>query len=80
MCLTVAQPWAKLGPMNPTTLSVSVREAAAITSLSEYEIRKAVNAGELEAVRRGVRIVIPVSNLDAWIKALPKVVDDAEAS
>ncbi len=61
--------------MNPTTLSVSVRDAALLTSFSEYEIRKAINAGELEAVRRGVRIAIPVTALTAWIESLPKVAD-----
>lgn len=63
--------------MNPTTLSVSVRDAATLTSFSEYEIRKAINAGELEAVRRGVRIAIPVDALNAWLKSLPRA---AEAS
>ena len=63
--------------MNPTTLSVSVRDAAALTSFSEYEIRKAISAGELPAIRRGVRIAILTSELEAWLQSLPKASDVA---
>ena len=65
--------------MNPTALSVSVRDAAALTGLSEYEIRTAVSKGELFARKRGRRIVIPVDGLKAWIDGLPSVTD-AQAS
>jgi hypothetical protein len=63
--------------MNSTALSVSVRDAAGLTSFSEYEIRKAINAGELKARRRGVRIAILIEDLQDWLKSLPSV---AEAS
>ena len=63
--------------MNSTPLSVSVRDAAAMTSLSEYEIRNAVNKGELPAVRRGRRIVIFPADLTTWLKSLPKAGDAA---
>lgn len=62
--------------MNSTALSVNVRDAALLTSFSEYEIRKAINEGELVAVKRGVRLAIPVENLTAWLKSLPKTNDD----
>lgn len=64
-------------PQQPTALSVSVREAAALTSLSEYEIRSAVNAQELPASRRGTRIIILTDDLRTWLHALPKVGDVA---
>jgi excisionase family DNA binding protein len=61
----------------PTALSISVRDAAASTSLSEYEIRNAINSGHLEARRLGRRIVILTDDLKAWLEALPKVGDVA---
>lgn len=62
--------------MNPTPLSVSVRDAAGATSLSEYEIRQAINKGELPAVKRGRRLVIPYDALQSWLKSLPSAIDD----
>jgi excisionase family DNA binding protein len=63
--------------MNSTALSVSVRDAAALTSFSEYEIRKAINEGELVAVKRGRRLAIPTANLEAWLASLDKTTDVA---
>ena len=63
--------------MNSTALSVSVRDAALLTSFSEYEIRKAINEGELVAVKRGRRLSIPTANLQAWLDSLPKTTDAA---
>lgn len=60
---------------NPTPLSVSVRDASELTSFSEYEIRTAVNKGELAAVKRGRRIAIEMTELTNWLKSLPKVVE-----
>lgn len=67
-------------PTNPTTLTVSVRDASLVTSLSEFEIRSLVNAGTLPAVRHGKRILIVFADLSAYINALPKVVETADAS
>ena len=64
-------------PTNSTALSVSVRDAAERTSFSEYEIRKAINEGELVAVKRGRRIAIPVGNLERWLGSLPTTNDAA---
>jgi excisionase family DNA binding protein len=61
--------------MIPTPLSVSVRDAAQDTSLSEYEIRQAINKGELPAVKRGRRIVILRDDLHSWLRTLPRVAD-----
>jgi excisionase family DNA binding protein len=63
--------------MNSTALSVSVRDAAALTSFSEYEIRKAINEGRLVAVKLGRRLSIPTANLKAWLDSLPKTTDAA---
>lgn len=53
-----------------THLSVSVRDAAVLTSFSEYEIRNAINAGELAAVRYGKRIAVKVDELRQWVDTL----------
>ena len=65
--------------MNPTALSVSVRDAALLTSFSEFVIRTAINKGELTAVKQGTRIAIKVSDLQSWLDSLPTVAD-AQAS
>lgn len=61
--------------MNSTPLSLSVRDAALVTSLSEYEIRELVNAGTLPARRRGRRILIDYAALQEWYRSLPTVVE-----
>lgn len=63
--------------MNSTALSVSVRDAALLTSFSEYEIRNAINKGELPAIKRGRRLAILLPDLTAWLNALPKAGDAA---
>lgn len=56
-------------PPLSTALSVSVKDAAALTSFSEYEIRDAINRGELPHLRRGRRYAILVSDLTAWLQS-----------
>lgn len=56
---------------NPTALSVSVQDAAHMTSLSTYIIRTAINKGELKAKKFGTRIAIKVTDLSAWLDAQP---------
>lgn len=56
-------------PQPSAALSVSVKDAAALTSFSDYEIRNAINKGELPVIRRGRRIAIPVPELTAWLRA-----------
>jgi len=69
-----------MNPQHPTALTVSVADAAQLTSFSQYEIRKAINAGELPAIKRGVRLAIFVTDLTAWLQSLPKAVDPADVS
>lgn len=64
-----------MNPPNSTPLTLSVRDAAALTSLSEWEIREAINKLELPARRRGRRLVILRSDLEAFIQGLPLVGD-----
>jgi len=56
-------------PQHPTALSVSVRDAASLTSFSEYEIREALNKGELPRIQRGRRIAIAYDDLRAWVES-----------
>ena len=76
----MAQSWAIVVPMNaqqPSPLSVSVADAAAMTSFSQYEIREAINAGELPAIRRGRRIAILTPDLETWLRGHKRVTDVA---
>ena len=56
-------------PHLSTALSVSVKDAAALTSFSEYEIRSAINKEELPVIKRGRRIAILVPDLTAWLQS-----------
>ena len=48
-------------------LAVDVREAARLTSLSTFTIRRAVKRGRLRAVRVGRRVLIPVTELEQLV-------------
>lgn len=65
---------------NPTPIGLSVRSAAELSSLSEWEIRDAINKGEIPAVRRGRRIVIDYAGFEAWLRSQPPVVESAESA
>ena len=60
--------------MTTTAISVSVHDAAALTSLSEFEIRNAVSKGELVAHRHDKRILIRTPDLTRWVESLPLAV------
>ena len=62
-----------MAPQHSTPLGITVKEAAALTGLSEWEIRNAVNNQEIPARRRGRRISIEYAALVEWFGALPKV-------
>ena len=63
--------------MKPTPLSLSVRDAALATSLSEYEIRELVNNGTIQARRHGRRILIDYTSLTEWFRSRPLVSEPA---
>ncbi len=45
-------------------LAVDVREAARLTSLSPYTIRRYIRKGRIRAVRVGRRVLVPVAELE----------------
>jgi excisionase family DNA binding protein len=49
-------------------LAVDVREAARLTSLSVFTIRRRVRSGDLRAVRVGRRVLIPVHALEKLVR------------
>ena len=62
-------------PDHSPLLSVSVKQAAAMTSIGEFVLRDAINRGDLPALRVGERrIAILVTELEAWLKGHPRVV------
>ena len=63
-------------PTNPNQLSVSVDEAANMLSLGRFKVYDLVNAGKIRARREGSRILIRVTDLDAYLDSLPLVVDE----
>lgn len=63
-------------PTNQTQLSVSVDEAANMLSLGRFKVYDLVNAGKIRARKEGSRILIRVTDLDAYLDSLPLVVDE----
>ena len=55
-------------------LSYTVKEAAAITGASQYDLRRAITAGELTARKAGEgltgKYLIPTDCLTAWLHGL----------
>jgi excisionase family DNA binding protein len=52
------------------SISLSIRQAADATGLSEATIRKAINSEKLLAKRIGVKIIIRVNDLETWVESL----------
>lgn len=67
-------------PPNPTPLGITVKDAAILTGLSEWEIRKAINELEIPTRKRGRRLSIEYAALVEWFHSLPSVADGSEAS
>lgn len=68
-----------MNPPNSTPIGLSVRDAAALTSLSEWEIREAITKGEFPVRRRGRRIVIDRAVLIDWYESHPLTAKGATA-
>ena len=49
-------------------LAVDVREAARLTSLSVFTIRRYIHRGSLKATRIGRRVVVPLEALERLIR------------
>lgn len=49
----------------PPPLILSIPDAASVTGLTHWQLRHAINTGELTAIRLGRRIFVPVIELGA---------------
>lgn len=65
--------------MTVLPIGLSVKQAAALTSFGEKEIRDAVNAGDIPAIRNGRRIAIDYQGLVDWFRSKPRVVEPVTA-
>jgi len=52
-----------------TPIAYTREDAARAVGLSHDEIDRAIRAGELEARKRGRRVVILHADLEAWVKS-----------
>ena len=66
-----------MAPPNHTPVTISVRDAVALSSLSDWEIRELANKGIIPAVRHGRRILIDFAGFEAWLKGLTPVTEAA---
>lgn len=62
---------------HPTPLGITVKDAATLTGLSEWEIRKAINELEIPTRKRGRRLSIEYPALVEWHRSLPLVGDES---
>jgi excisionase family DNA binding protein len=53
-------------------LTVTVREAAAMISVSELTIRRKIWAGEVQAIKVGGRILVPIDEVRRLVGLSPK--------
>jgi excisionase family DNA binding protein len=49
-------------------LAVTIAEAAQMTTLSQFTVRDEIKAGRLKATRVGRRVLIPVAELERFVK------------
>jgi excisionase family DNA binding protein len=52
-------------------LTMSVNDAAEAIGVHPLTLRKAIERGEIQAVRVGKRVLIPVQVLEGFLKGLP---------
>lgn len=52
-------------------IALSRPKAAALVDLSDKELKRAIDDGELEAHWRGRKCLVDYADLQAWFKALP---------
>lgn len=51
-------------------IGVSLEEAAKLTSVSAFTLRRQIKCGNLKVARIGRRVVIPVSELEKLVNAI----------
>lgn len=56
----------------PDLICYSIRQAATVTGLRRATITLAIKDGTLAAFKIGVRVKILRSDLEAWIKTMPR--------
>ncbi len=56
-------------------IAYSIREAARLCGIPAYHLRNAARAGEIKVARVGVRLLVTVDDLKAWLatKEVPHV-------
>lgn len=57
--------------LSPDTIAVTINDACRITGLGRSKIYEEINAGRLPVRKAGQRTLIRVSDLQAYIDALP---------
>lgn len=55
----------------PPRTAYRIREAAASLGISDRQVRRLIESGQLAAKRLGGRVVIPAAALDALLDAAP---------
>jgi len=60
-----------MAPSTSSTLAVSIPDAAKMVGFSRAKIYREINAGRLPVRKAGHRTLIRVSDLQAYIDALP---------
>jgi excisionase family DNA binding protein len=63
--------------MSVTPILLSLRHASEATDLSEMTLRRAINKGELKAVKIGTASRLRPADIEAWIS---KIESDAQGS
>lgn len=63
--------------MSLAPISVSIADAAALVGLDPTTIRDAINKRSIPAKRHGRRILVKVSDLEAWFDSLDDAREDA---
>lgn len=57
--------------MSALPIAVPRAEAAALVGVSDRDLKRAIDKGELEVHYRGRRPLVDYADLQAWYKALP---------
>lgn len=64
----------------PTALAVSIGDACGIVGFSRAKIYREINAGRLSVRKAGHRTLIRLTDLEAYINALPQALPTESAT